>query len=95
MSSLPDLHDVDVTNYAAMLYLETKVSRGWGTAQPRFLKVCSDFLYPWHGSIRLNLFEIPISGVKSWRNISNFMGFNPPYFVLNSSRAGMSVTGQR
>ncbi|XP_007470981.1 PREDICTED: uncharacterized protein LOC103074577 [Lipotes vexillifer] len=38
MSSLPDLHDVDVTNYAAMLYLETKVSRGLGTAQPQFLK---------------------------------------------------------
>ena len=95
MSSLPDLHDVDITNYVSMLYLETKVSQDWGTAQPQFLKVCSDFLYPWHGSIRLNLFEIAISRVKNWPNISNFMGFNPLYFVLNSSRAGMSVTVQR
>ncbi|KAM9092622.1 uncharacterized protein AAG666_012411 isoform 7-T11 [Megaptera novaeangliae] len=42
MSSLPDLHDVDITNYVSMLYLETKVSRDWGTAQPQFLKQYHD-----------------------------------------------------
>ncbi|XP_057398012.1 uncharacterized protein LOC103010024 [Balaenoptera acutorostrata] len=42
MSSLPDLHDVDITNYVSMLYLETKVSQDWGTAQPQFLKQYHD-----------------------------------------------------
>lgn len=59
--SLPGPHDMDVTNHLAFLCLETKVSRGWGTAQLRFLKVCSILLYPWHGSIKLTFYKIAIS----------------------------------